>query len=98
MPRTPPPRLVSSTVERARTRQVREVEQPIVNITLQSEDRNVLTVAEAAYALGISRSKLYEFITAGEICAIYIGRLRRIPIGAIDDFIATRPATGPSSS
>ena len=69
---------------------MREVEQPIINITLQSDERRVFSAVEAAAVLGVSRSKLYEFIAAGEIRSIRIGRLRKIPVAAIDEFIASR--------
>ena len=65
----------------------------MINITLQADERRVLSVAEAAAALGIGRSKLYEFIAAGEIRAIHIGRLCKLPVEAIDEFLATRPST-----
>lgn len=85
-----PLRLVSTTTVPRRTH-VREIEQPVISITLQADDRRVLTVAEAGHALGISRSKLYQFIAAGEIRTIHIGRLRKVPVEALDEFIATRP-------
>ena len=85
-----PLRLVSTTTMPRRTH-VHEIEQPVISITLQADDRRVLTVAEAAHALGISRSKLYQFIAAGEIRTIHIGRLRKVPVEALDEFIATRP-------
>ena len=84
-----PVRVTSVSTERAR-RRVRDVEQPIINITLQPDERRVFSVVEAAAILGISRSKLYEFIAAGEIRSIRIGRLRRIPVAAVDEFIASR--------
>ncbi len=85
-------RVTSVSTERTR-RRVREVEQPIINITLQPDERRVFSVVEAAAILGISRSKLYQFIAAGEIRSIRIGRLRKIPVAAIDEFIASRPST-----
>ena len=84
-----PVRVTSVSTERTR-RRVREVEQPIINITLQTDERRVFSVVEAAAVLGISRSKIYEFIAAGEIRSIHIGRLRKIPVAAIDEFIASR--------
>ena len=89
-----PVRVTSVNTERSR-RRVREVEQPIINITLQVDERRVFSVVEAAAILGISRSKLYEFIAAGEIRTIRIGRLRKIPVAAIDEFLATRESTPP---
>jgi excisionase family DNA binding protein len=82
-------RVTSVSTERTR-RRVRDVEQPIINITLQPDGRRVFSVVEAAAVLGISRSKLYQFIAAGEIRSIRIGRLRKIPVAAIDEFIAAR--------
>jgi excisionase family DNA binding protein len=49
--------------------------------------RLVLTPEQAAHALGISRSKLYELLRAGVIESIRIDRSRRIPIQALRDFV-----------
>jgi excisionase family DNA binding protein len=84
-----PVRVTSVSTERTR-RRVRDVEQPIINITLQPDERRVFSVVEAAAVLGISRSKLYEFIAAGELRSIRIGRLRKIPVAVIDEFITSR--------
>jgi len=48
----------------------------------------LLTVAEAASVLGISRSILYELLLKGEIRSIKIGRSRRIPFVALEEFVA----------
>jgi excisionase family DNA binding protein len=40
----------------------------------------LLRPTEAARLLGISRSKLYELLAAGEIPTIHIGRSVRIPL------------------
>ena len=58
MSSTAPLRLVSTSTVPRNTR-ARETQQPVINITLQTDDRKVLTVADAAHCLGISRSKLY---------------------------------------
>jgi len=89
-----PVRVTSVSTERTR-RRVREIEQPIINITLQPDERRVFSVIEAAAVLGISRSKVYEFVAAGEIRSIRIGRLRKIPVAAIDEFIASREPPHP---
>jgi excisionase family DNA binding protein len=47
----------------------------------------LLTVAQAAQRLGISRSLLYELLAAGDIESITIGRLRRIPAEALTTYI-----------
>jgi len=72
-----PLRLVSTSTMPRNTR-ARESQQPVINITLQTDDRKVLTVTDAAHCLGISRSKLYQFIASGEVRTIHIGRLCKI--------------------
>ena len=94
MSKPSPARLISVSTERSR-RRVREVEQPITNITLQVDERRVFNVMEAAAILGIGRSKLYELIASGEIRTIHIGRLCKIPVAAVDEFLATREAAPP---
>ena len=49
--------------------------------------RLLLTVSEAAKQLGIGRSLLYELLAEGQVESIHVGRLRRIPIDALADFI-----------
>lgn len=82
-------RVIATGIEPGR-RRVREVDQPVINITLQADERRVFNVAEAAAVLGMSRSKLYQFIASGEIRTIHIGRLCKVPVEAIDEFIAAR--------
>ena len=45
--------------------------------------RLLLTVPEAAEALAISRSKLYQLIASGAVDSILIGGSRRIPLTAL---------------
>ena len=51
-------------------------------------EKLLLTPAEAALSLGIGRSKLYELLAAGTIGSIRIGNCRRIPIPALEAFVA----------
>ena len=53
-------------------------------------DKKLLTINEVATALGMGRSIVYTLVATGEITSIKIGRLRRIPIAAVDEFIAKR--------
>lgn len=48
----------------------------------------LLTVQEAAAALGISRSKLYELLSVGAIRSVRIDSSRRIPAQALAEFVA----------
>jgi len=57
--------------------------------------RLLLTVSEAAQQLGIGRSLLYELLADGQVESIHVGRLRRIPIDALDDFIDRQRSSRP---
>ena len=50
-------------------------------------DRLLLTPAEAAKALSISRSKLYELIGQGRLTTVRIDASRRVPAQALDEFV-----------
>ncbi|MER7542030.1 helix-turn-helix domain-containing protein [Spirillospora sp. NPDC127506] len=47
----------------------------------------LLTVPEAAKALAISRSKLYELLASGALRSVRIDGSRRIPLHALNDYI-----------
>ena len=48
----------------------------------------LLTPTEAARALGIGRSKLYELMQDGVLESVHIGTCRRIPADALSDLVA----------
>lgn len=47
----------------------------------------LLTVEQSAEFLNLSRSRVYELINAGELPSVTIGRSRRVPLGALDDYV-----------
>ncbi len=51
-------------------------------------DKVLYTPTEAAFALGIGRSKLYELIGSGQLESVRIGACRRIPAQALGEFLA----------
>jgi excisionase family DNA binding protein len=51
--------------------------------------RLLLTVSEAAEALAISRSKLYELLAAGLVRSVRIDGSRRVPVEALEAYVAT---------
>ncbi len=58
-------------------------------------NRLLLTPTEAAQALGIGRSKLYELMRSGVVESVRIGTARRVPADALANYIAglrDRPA------
>ncbi|MFC7381931.1 helix-turn-helix domain-containing protein [Sphaerisporangium rhizosphaerae] len=48
----------------------------------------LLTVPEAVNALSISRAQLYRLMDSGAIPYLHIGRSRRIPLSALEIYIA----------
>ncbi|MDA8044400.1 MAG: helix-turn-helix domain-containing protein [Actinomycetota bacterium] len=52
-------------------------------------EKLLLTPAEAAVALSISRTTIYELMNRGLLRSIKLGTCRRIPIDAVRDLIDT---------
>ena len=48
----------------------------------------LLTPEQAALVLALSRSKVYELMRSGRLHAVKIDGCRRVPVEAVDDFIA----------
>jgi excisionase family DNA binding protein len=47
----------------------------------------LLTIDETAQALSIGRTLLYELLMRQQIASIKVGRVRRVPMAAIDDYV-----------
>lgn len=62
----------------------------VVNVTVRPDPRVLLSVEDAAERLDIGRTMLYELIAAGEIATITVGRLRKVPVAAITEFVERR--------
>jgi excisionase family DNA binding protein len=58
----------------------REIEQMDAKLLLKPE--------EAAARLSISRASCYQLLARGELRSVTIGRSRRVPVAAIEDYIA----------
>jgi excisionase family DNA binding protein len=58
-----------------------------LRVKVETDERLLLTVSEAARRLGIGRSLLYQLLTTGEIESIHVGRLRRIPADALVAYV-----------
>lgn len=56
--------------------------------------RLVLTIEEAAQRLGIGRTLMYALVSAGEVESVRIGRLRRVPVGALDSYVTSLRCPG----
>ncbi len=57
-------------------------------------EKMLLTPEEAARVLSIGRSKVYELIRTGALESVRIGGSRRVPVTAIERFIAELGADG----
>lgn len=66
--------------------------------TVPADDALLLSVVDAAKALGVSRGSLYELVNGGEIRSLQIGRRRLIPRTALVDFIEGNTRTGRSDT
>jgi excisionase family DNA binding protein len=51
------------------------------------DEKRLLTVAEAARRLGIGRSHAYIYVLRGELESVKLGKSRRIPTEAVEDFV-----------
>jgi excisionase family DNA binding protein len=49
--------------------------------------RLLLTVAEAASALGVGRTTAYELISAGRLEVVHVGRCARVPADAVKELV-----------
>lgn len=47
----------------------------------------LLTVRQAAAALGVGRTTVYELIGAGDLEVVHIGRSARVPVAAVEEFV-----------
>lgn len=48
----------------------------------------LLTVPQAAALLAISRAACYRLLATGRLGSVTIGRARRVPLAALDEFVA----------
>ena len=61
--------------------------QPGARSRLSSDTRQLLSVRDVAQRLSCGRTLIYKLIDDGELEAVKLGRLRRVPVGAIDEFV-----------
>src|ERR1700685_3238003 len=66
--------------------------QPLASFRVSHERRIrtsalLLTVREVAERLGCGRTFVYELISAGDLETVKLGRLRRVPVAALDALI-----------
>jgi len=59
-------------------------------------EKLLLRPVEAAEAIGISRSKIYELLASGELPSVRIGASVRVPVEALRAWIAAQLDTSRS--
>ncbi|MDA8035152.1 MAG: helix-turn-helix domain-containing protein [Actinomycetota bacterium] len=57
-------------------------------------ERLLLSVAEAAELLGVSRAFAYELVLAGELPSVKLGRLRKVRRGELEAYVAALGGDG----
>jgi excisionase family DNA binding protein len=68
-------------------------------IALEDEmDKLLLTPVEAARALGIGRSTVYELMRAGTLGSVHIGSCRRIPAEDLAALVSLLREAGPAGA
>jgi excisionase family DNA binding protein len=50
-------------------------------------DKLLLRIEEAAKRLGIGRSLMYRLVLSGQVQSVPLGRLRRIPAEALEEYV-----------
>lgn len=84
-------RQLASTLATLATALADEQEQPAATPeprTREIPGRVMFTAEEAAEQLGIGRTMMYRLLRNGDIESVRIGRLRRVPASAIQDYAA----------
>ena len=61
-------------------------------------ERILYRPSEAAEAIGVSRSRVYELIASGEIPSIKVGSVRRVPVRELLEWVAQRAEGAPEKA
>lgn len=59
-------------------------DQPVISVPAL-----LYSVDEAAAALRLSKSVLYELIRSGQLRTVKAGRRRLVPVGALEEYVAS---------
>ena len=58
-----------------------------MGVHIKTVERLAYRMDEAAQALGVSRSKIYEMANRGQIPVIHAGSSLRVPVAALNEWI-----------
>jgi excisionase family DNA binding protein len=62
--------------------------------TIAFGERLTCSVAEASQAIGLSRSKIYELMSGGEVQSVTIGRRRLVSVSSLFRLTGQQPGRG----
>lgn len=57
---------------------------------MKNEGRTFLSVTEAGQRIGVSRKTAYNFVRDGVMPVIFLRGVRRVPVGALEQWVADR--------
>ena len=60
-------------------------------------DKLLLRVPEAAESTGLSRSTIYELISSGDLPSVKVGRVIRVRVDALREWVQNRSSPAPSA-
>jgi len=63
-----------------------------VMFSVRPDTRLLLSVEDAAERLDIGRTLLYELIAAGQIQTIHVGRLHKVPVDSLREYVERQRA------
>ncbi len=64
----------------------------------ENPQRMLLTVREVAYVLGCGRTLVYDLIGSRQLPIVKVGRLTRVPMAEVDNFVTGRLTTVTSAA
>lgn len=83
---------MSSRLEAALAELAAAIREEVATVPLAPRPDRLLSVDEAAAALGIRRTLVYDELARGRLGSVKVGRRRLVPAAAIAAYIADRQA------
>jgi excisionase family DNA binding protein len=63
-------------------------ELPEAEATAPTSGALLLRMEDAAARLGIARTSMFKLVRTGEVESVRVGRLRRVPVASLDEYVA----------
>jgi len=68
-------------------------DEQVINLTIERDEKLLLSVVEAAQRLGVGRTLMYQLLGSGQIESVHVGRLHKVPADALTAFVERRRST-----